>query len=209
MNHRTKWERYRDSRRGTYDFRCQTRYKEVREKLLALGLKDGDTVLDVGAGTCQFGRYLEEQGWNGEYFPVDAVLDGTDLENWVVDWEYDFIVSIEVLEHLFEPYRLMRSILRKYRKGVVITTPNCEAVNVIACDPTHVSVVHPDWLSNVGLKVERHSWFGETNDTLLAFCGGCGKNSERSDVVENKRVAVDLTTTENRDVIDGDESEAP
>ena len=163
-----KWTQYRDSRRGTYEFRARTRYKAVADRLFAMGLNGNHAVCDVGGGTCQFGAYLASRGFVGEYLPIDAVLDGTDLETWEPDFRVDYVVCIEVLEHLQRPWRLVGCLQRMARRGVVLTTPNAEAVDVIRCDPTHVSVLEPNQLSQL-FTVERHSWFGVPNDSLLAW----------------------------------------
>lgn len=162
------WTRYRDARKGTYEFRSATRYAAVAEKLFAMGLDNSHTVVDVGAGSCQFGRYLRELGFAGEYWPVDAVIDGTDLERWVPLRRYDFIVCIEVLEHLHAWHYLLAALTRAARHGLVVTVPNPEVVDVLTCDPTHVSVIHPEGLRSV-CNVERHTWFGVENDSLLAW----------------------------------------
>lgn len=165
-----KWTQYRDTRRGTFEFRARTRYKAVADRLFAMGLNDHHTLIDVGAGSCQFGLYLRQQGWRGIYIPIDAVIDGTDLEAWE-PFPADFIVCIEVLEHLRHPEDLTWSVMKAARCGVVLTTPNTETVDVLGCDPTHVSVV-PAWaLEGLSFKVERHSWFGVPADSLLAWRG--------------------------------------
>lgn len=163
-----KWTHYRDTRRGTYEFRARARYKAVADRLFAMGLSDKHTVLDVGAGSCQFGQYLQELGWGGFYVPIDAVLDGTDLEAWEPSSRADFVVCIEVVEHLHNPWRLIAAMMRASRRGVVLTTPNADAVDVIACDPTHLSVVLREHLEEV-FTVERHTWFDIPNDSLLAW----------------------------------------
>ena len=118
MNHIEKWTHYNDTRRGTYSFRAATRYKAVADRLYALGLNDSHTVVDVGAGSCQFGRYLRERGFQGEYYPIDAVLDGTDLERWVPLRRYDFFTCIETLEHVHTWDRLVNSLMRAARCAV-------------------------------------------------------------------------------------------
>jgi hypothetical protein len=76
---------------------------------------------------------------------------------------------VEVVEHLHRPERLLFEMVQAARRGVVITTPNSEAVDVLTCDPTHVSVV-PAWgLELMGFTVERASWFGIPDDSLLAY----------------------------------------
>jgi len=168
VQHISKWVTYRDSRRGTYKFRARTRYKAVADLLFSLGLANYHSVLDLGAGSCQFGRYLRRLGFHGAYLPVDAVLDGTDLETFNVPTA-NFVIAIEVLEHLRAPLRLLSSMEKAAERAVVITTPNSETVNVIRCDPTHVSVVHAHELENNRFTVQRESWFGVPDDSLLAW----------------------------------------
>jgi 2-polyprenyl-3-methyl-5-hydroxy-6-metoxy-1,4-benzoquinol methylase len=163
-----KWIHYRDTRAGDYDYRCRTRYKAVADTLFLMGLDDGHSVRDIGAGSCQFGQYLHERGWRGDYIPVDAVIDGTNLDDYIPR-RADFIVSIETLEHLRYPVRLLALMRRAARSGMVITTPNPEAVDVLDCDPTHISVVSRRDLYSFHMQVERHSWFGIAEDTLLGW----------------------------------------
>ena len=144
-SHMEKWTHYRDTRQASYGFRARTRYNAVADQLFSMGLGDSHSLLDVGAGSCQLGRYLQERGWDGNYVPVDACLDGTDLETWKAPFPGpDFIACVEVVEHLHRPERLLFEMVQAARRGVVITTPNSEAVDVLTCDPTHVSVV-PAW----------------------------------------------------------------
>ena len=116
----------------------------------------------------QFGRYLHERGWNGLYAPVDAVLDGTDLENWNPP-RADYFVAIEVVEHIHDPWALIISMTNAARNSVVLTTPNSEVIDVITCDPTHVSIVPALELWDMGYTVTKHSWFGKPEDSLLAW----------------------------------------
>jgi hypothetical protein len=96
------------------------------------------------------------------------VIDGTDLETFV-PLPAEFIVSIEVLEHLHNHDRLLADMLTASLSGCVITTPNCHAVDVIKCDPTHVSVISPENLLMRGMTVQTASWFGKPHDSLLAW----------------------------------------
>jgi hypothetical protein len=166
----SKWQHYMETRTADYGFRCRTRYKAALDRLFTMGLNNSHTVVDVGAGTCQFGRYLRETGnFQGEYMPIDAVIDGTDLNTWVPLRQYDFFVCLEVVEHLYCPTDLIGHLLKAARRGVVLTTPNSEAVDVLACDPTHVSIVRPITLFHMGFSVKSHTWFGVENDSILAW----------------------------------------
>lgn len=159
----TKWEAYRKTRTGNYSFRSRTRYKGVYDALVSLGLKDGNSILDLGAGDCHFGRFCYESGWRGTYQPIDATIQGTDLEQWsgimpkFQTEPWDWIVAIEVAEHLLDPLRFIRAMIGSARKGVIITTPNPRVVNVLDCDPTHVSVISSEQLESLGFTVEERS----------------------------------------------------
>lgn len=166
--HYEKWLQYMRDRKGDFEFRSNTRYRAVMLQLLRMGLRDEHLLIDVGAGSCQFGHYLALNGWRGRYLPVDAVLDGTDIEMWVPKLPADFMVAIEVVEHLREPEHLLNVMDSHSRHGAVLTTPNPDVVNVIACDPTHVSVV-PAWmLENRGWRTEAVQLFGKPGDTIVA-----------------------------------------
>jgi hypothetical protein len=169
-----KWTKYLSERKGDYAFRSRTRYKGVFDALQTLGLCEGHSILDLGAGDCHFGRYLFESGWRGQYCPIDASISGMDLESWDADKRSaSFCVAIEVVEHLMSPIRFITRMMRTCSKGAVITTPNCRVVDVLACDPTHVSVVTQPQLESLGFTVTTASWFSEQHnpgqqDTLVA-----------------------------------------
>lgn len=164
------WFEYMYTRRGTFEFRARTRYAAVADKLFELGLKDGDLIVDVGAGTCQFDHYLRTQrGWTGRYLPVDAVVCGTDLETWRPQVRADFHIAIEVIEHVFTWRGLLHAMHKHSRKGTVVTTPNPETVDVIACDPTHISSVSAHDLAVMGFHSQPRQFFGREADTLLAW----------------------------------------
>lgn len=168
-DHKRRWEHYRDTRKGTYEFRSRTRYAAVRDRLISLGLRSDDSICDVGAGEQQFGKFMREQGWTGRYTGMDAVIDGTDLNTLERIHPSKFVVCIEVLEHLYNPARLLRMMYEDALRGLVITTPNSAAVDVIACDQTHVSVVTAEQLLMEGLTVRTESWFGTPHDSLIAW----------------------------------------
>lgn len=168
-----KWEAYRKTRRGDYAFRSRTRYAGVFTKLKQMGLQDGDSVLDLGAGDCHFGRYLFEQGWRGRYWPIDATINGEDLNGFGV-MKNEYVVAVEVVEHLIDPLCFIQQVRESAISGAVITTPNPRVVDVLACDPTHVSIVTQYQLKALGWSVSLESYFSEQHnpgqlDTLLAW----------------------------------------
>lgn len=170
-----KWQGYLRDRRGTYDFRCRTRYSYAWEKLLDMGLHDGDSVLDVGAGDCQLGRYMFEKGFRGTYMPIDAAIDGTDLEYKTTALPISgWVVCLEVVEHVIKPLSLMAAMENVARRGILISTPNCRVVDVIGCDPTHVSVVTEAQFKALGYDTDTVCWFNDPKesgqlDTIVAW----------------------------------------
>jgi hypothetical protein len=166
-----KWETYLGARTGTYEFRCR-RYAAVARKLQEMGLADGDLVVDVGAGRCEFDHFLRTSlGWTGRYLPVDGSLDGTDIERWAPPETLrpEFFVAIELVEHLHAPHRLMRRMRAHARKGVAVTTPNPETTDVLGMDATHVTPVHFEEFTARGWAAEKCSLFGQPEDSILAY----------------------------------------
>jgi hypothetical protein len=165
---RSFWEAYLAGRTGTYEFRSR-RYQAVWEALERAGFRNEDILYDVGAGMCEFGRYLfRDCRWHGRYVAVDGAIDGTDLEYWSPPALAHAFVAIEVIEHLMDPARLLEEFERNALKVAVITTPNPATVDVLALDETHVSEVTARQLLKRGWRVHARSLFGKPDDTLVA-----------------------------------------
>lgn len=174
MTFKEKWDNYRKTRKGDYAFRSRTRYNGVFGTLRNMGLKDGDSILDLGAGDCHFGQYCYQMAWRGSYRPVDATIGEHDLERWTAPGKWSWVVAIEVAEHLLDPLRFIREATKAARYGVVLTTPNPRVVDVLKCDSTHVSVITAQQLHALNFTVSEESYFSEQHtpgqlDTLLAY----------------------------------------
>lgn len=182
LDRREHWNAYLNARRGTYDFRCN-RYDAVIDVMLTFGYRPDDLVLDVGAGRAEFGKRLLERAGGRCYIPVDGST-GTELETWEPEPSYsvyaglayglitrpvDWFVCIEVLEHLHDPYRVMKVMEENASKGVVVTTPNPETVDVLALDPTHVTPIPRSAFEFSMWDVEERSFFCKEKDSLLAW----------------------------------------
>lgn len=165
---RARWLSYLGERRGTYEYRT-LRYSAVYDEMKAMGLADHDLIVDIGAGMCDFDRYLRQvHSFDGRYLPVDGAIDGTNLNEWTPQISADFFVSIEVIEHLRDPWSLIR-ILKQYTdKGIVLTTPNPRVVDVLSLDKTHITPISREELEVAGFTVTAISVFGAGDDTLLA-----------------------------------------
>lgn len=161
MMDRQKWVRYLDETPtyGTYYDRRQE-YAKVYQRLLSMGLGDGDLIVDVGAGSCDFDRYLrEEQHWTGRYWPIDGAVQGMDFTidtpGWYLPGEpVDWIVAIETIEHIPQSMNIVRELIDHCTEGVVVTTPNGEILDVASLDLTHVDSYKRSDLERHGMDVE-------------------------------------------------------
>ena len=153
-------DNYMDERTGKYEYR-KVRYDAAIKWMVDNGLRDGMTVVDVGAGMTEFGYCLmHDWGFNLRYIPVDGGIDGTNLERWVPPREAHFFVALELLEHLHNPYTLLARMQVKAKIGVVISTPNPETTDVIWMDPTHVKEIHAETLRDHAMNVEERTFYG-------------------------------------------------
>jgi hypothetical protein len=163
---------YLAERTGTLEYRF-LRYAAVADELFARGLDDDSLLADLGAGRCDFDFYLRAvRGWKGRYLPVDASIDGVNLDDgWHPRVGVDFAVAIELLEHLRRPQRLVRDAVQ-WARVFVATTPNTDELgdeHVRKIDRTHVRPIFQGDLANWGADVvEVRSFFGKPNDSLLA-----------------------------------------
>lgn len=169
IERRATWLDYLAERTGTFHYRVR-RYSAVARELERLGLTDGDLIYDVGAGMCEFAKYLYGMGWTGRYVPIDGSIDGTNLDWWVPTISADFVVAIETVEHLVDPQRFFTLAMQFSTKGAVVTTPNAEVVDVKALDRTHVHALSR-FSFPLSWKVRTEQFFNRDDDSLLASWG--------------------------------------
>lgn len=180
---------YLAARTGCYEWRCQ-RYDAALAAIYTVGLDDDCTVLDVGSGWGEFGVRLHTgtTGWEAvcdsgallpgdsgflppsraRYVPVDAGNDGTDLETWFPPRRVDFVVALEVVEHVHRPARLLAKLASAATRAVIVSTPNPDTTDVLGMDATHRSIVGRWQLEAHGFDVEARSFYGEPDDSLFA-----------------------------------------
>jgi hypothetical protein len=170
---RQAWLGYLEQRTGTYHYRTR-RYAAVCVELERLGLRGGDLLYDVGAGQCEFGKYLYGSGWTGRYVAVDGAIDGTELERWSPPLPADWLVALELVEHLRHPLVFLAMLEGLSTRGAVITTPNPEVVDVLALDETHLSAIPAEMLRTRGWEVRADALFGKPRDTLIGTWRGKG-----------------------------------
>lgn len=158
---------YLDARTGKYEWRC-VRYGAAWAEMAAPGPRSTADVFDIGAGATEFGRFMFEQGFHGRYWPVDAAIDGCDLDSWVPPRAADWFVALELIEHLADPLRLLHEIQDAALRGVVISTPNPYTTDVLGMDAMHCTPIYPTMLEAAGFAVREASFYGQPEDSLLA-----------------------------------------
>lgn len=151
---------YMDERTGKYEYRA-IRYRHAIDWMIANGLDDSMTVVDVGAGMTEFDYCLRvEYGWRGRYIPVDGGIDGTDLNCWSPPRDAHFFVALELIEHLNEWPSLLMRMQDRATVGIALSTPNPFTTDVLGMDPTHVTAVYPAELRRFGFKVSEEMFYG-------------------------------------------------
>ncbi len=116
----------------------------VLQTLRAEGLSPNASVLDFGAGVGRLLRGLKEQGVQNlmgvDLLPPPTGFDGrwkqADLNHFPsheLKQEFDWVVAVEVIEHLENPRNMIRTIaeMTKLDGHILITTPNVESLRSI------------------------------------------------------------------------------
>lgn len=154
-----KVDEYLGERGGCYEYRA-VRYTAAGQELVKLGLGNDSTVYDIGAGMTEFDYCMRRTfDWRGRYIPVDMGISAVDLNYWRPERQVDFVVALEILEHLDDPARLVRE-LQAASKGIVVSVPNPRTVDVLAIDDTHVTPISQGMLERWGFVVEERTFYG-------------------------------------------------
>jgi len=154
-------DNYLAEREGKYEYRA-IRYRAAIDALYFMGLDDSMTVVDVGAGMTEFDYCLRaEYGFRGRYIPVDGGIDGTDIRTWQPRAAH-FFVALEILEHIENWEDVVTRMQVAASKGIVVSTPDPRACDVLAMDPTHVVGITSDALTSQGFGVNRKNFYGGT-----------------------------------------------
>jgi len=145
------------------------RYQVAGDRMCRGGLTDRHTVVDVGAGWTELDFCLRtEHGWRGRYVPIDGWLDGTNLDLWSPTRSFEWFAALEILEHLHDPFRLLRELMESATMGVVVTTPN-PFVHDLSQDPTHITPITREMLEEVGMVTSLHNFYGDPNDGIAGL----------------------------------------
>lgn len=153
-------DEYLGERTGRYEWRA-VRYRAAAEAMIANGLDDTHTVVDMGAGWTEFAYCLHaEYGWRGRYIPIDGGIDGTDLATWTPKRSVEWYVALEILEHLEDPERLISQMQLSTTMGIIVSTPNPRTTDVLGMDATHLCEVDPNLLLSWDFAVCERMFYG-------------------------------------------------
>lgn len=148
-------------------FERANRFMACGDRLRHHGLADRDILVDLGAGLTELDYHLRvSYGWRGRYVPVDAWVDGIDLMRWTPPRPVQWLAALEVLEHLDDPRAFVRMMQGCATKGVVVTTPNADSVDVLAMDPSHKSPLRRSTLEEWGMHTTLHNFYGHYQDGI-------------------------------------------
>ena len=134
------YDRYWDSKRGT-DFFYLSPFQKKRAKIVASYIDEGASVLDIGCGNGAILNYLKQKRSIASHgadvsekvvtrlsetgvktYQIDlSQLSDSDIENLPT---VDYIVALEILEHLPNPEDILTLLTGKCRKGFIVSFPN-------------------------------------------------------------------------------------
>jgi SAM-dependent methyltransferase len=116
------------------DWRVRAMYRSQLKRLERAGLERNHTLLDYGCGGGMFLRYLRERQF-GDGCGFDE-YDDDHRDRSVLERTYDCVLSQDVVEHVAEPWELLRTLDGLVRPGgiLAIGTPNAGAIDLARAD---------------------------------------------------------------------------
>jgi 2-polyprenyl-3-methyl-5-hydroxy-6-metoxy-1,4-benzoquinol methylase len=105
-------------------------YRNMTKRLERCGLQKHHAILDYGCGSGALIRYLRSVGYENAHGYDEFSPEFRAQER--LEQKYDCIVSQDVIEHVHEPWDLLRLFDRLSNPGALISigTPNAEGVNL-------------------------------------------------------------------------------
>jgi SAM-dependent methyltransferase len=143
------------------DWRLRAMYRVLLRRLTRAGVRKSSRILDYGCGSGKFVQFLKEQGYEqaGGYDAYsEKFRDPSILER-----KYDCVVSQDVIEHVAEPWELLRTFAGLVEPGgiIAIGTPDAAAIDLDRADdyihalhqPFHRHILSTNALLGAGRKL--------------------------------------------------------
>lgn len=146
---------------GDLDGPMRVMYGSLLRRLTRAGVSRTSRILDYGCGGGKFVRFLHERGYE-KAVGYDAYSPEF-RDPSILSAEYDCVMSQDVIEHVAEPWTLLRTFAGLVRpKGVIaIGTPNAGAIDLASSDdyihalhqPFHRHILSADALLGAGKRL--------------------------------------------------------
>jgi 2-polyprenyl-3-methyl-5-hydroxy-6-metoxy-1,4-benzoquinol methylase len=154
-------------------------YRSLHKRLKRAGLQKQHTILDYGCGNGMLVRFLRSLGLDAHGYDQHAAeFNHPEL----LERRWDCIVTQDVIEHVAEPWELLRSFDRMVNPGglIAVGTPNAEALDLqdpewcihALHQPYHRHILSSRALRQMGPKLgwQLARWFPtEYVNTLVPF----------------------------------------
>ena len=162
------------------DWAERTVYRNMTKRLERNGLRKDHRVLDYGCGSGALIRYLRSVGYANAHGYDEFSPEYRKPE--LLEQKFDCIVSQDVIEHVLEPWDLLRMFDRMSNPGALISigTPNAEGVDLNDTEwfvhalhqPYHRHILGGTVLREIGEKLGlevAHYYPHEYLNTLVPF----------------------------------------
>jgi SAM-dependent methyltransferase len=121
---------FHDLKQSKVDWMLRAMYGKLLRRLRKAGLEKQHQILDYGCGSGAFVEYLHDAGY--EYATgYDEYSEAYRNKN-ALERSYDMVFSQDVLEHIPDPWSLLRALHAVARPGAIIAigTPNAASIDL-------------------------------------------------------------------------------
>jgi 2-polyprenyl-3-methyl-5-hydroxy-6-metoxy-1,4-benzoquinol methylase len=152
---------FHDVGEQTVDWMLRAMYRKQLARLKSAGLKPSHKLLDFGCGGGAFLKFLKAAGYEDVHGFDEYSERYSDKR--VLNEQYDLILTQDVLEHVAEPWDLLRQLDSLIKPGgaILIGTPNADDIDLqnpegrvhALHQPYHRHIFSRSALSSIGQKL--------------------------------------------------------